>query len=134
MSVPPQETVGVLMRRPLSSRPTRPRVEGRPTTDDPFCSHYHSQTPLLVRVVSGSWLAGAGGGGRPVSASSVAALRPGRGAPLPVAEARERPVRRRVGLVWGLLVSYVLGFTGPRIQFPGASAMALPQGALLVGP
>ena len=64
--------------------------------------------------------------------SSVAALRPGRGVPLPVAEARERSVRRRVGLVWGLLVLNVVGYTGALVHVPGALGKGLTQGALPV--
>ncbi len=64
--------------------------------------------------------------------TSVAALRPGRGVPLPEAEARERSVRRRVGLVWGLLVLNVVGYTGALVHVPGAFGKALTQGALPV--
>jgi O-Antigen ligase len=67
-----------------------------------------------------------------VSASSVAALRPGRGVPLPVAEARDRSVRRRVGIVWGLLVLNVMGYTGALVHIPGAIGKGLTQGALPV--
>jgi hypothetical protein len=62
--------------------------------------------------------------------ASVAALRPGRGVPLPEAEARERSVRRRVGIVWGLLVLNTLGYTGSLVHVPGAIGKALTQGAL----
>jgi hypothetical protein len=64
--------------------------------------------------------------------ASVAALRPGRGVPLPEAEARERSVRRRVGLVWGLLVLNVVGYTGALVHVPGAFGKLLTQGALPV--
>ena len=64
--------------------------------------------------------------------TSVAALRPGRGVPLPVAEARERSVRRRVGLVWGLLVLNVVGYTGALVHIPGAFGKAITQGSLPV--
>ncbi len=64
--------------------------------------------------------------------TSVAALRPGRGVPLPEAEARERSVRRRVGLVWGLLVLNVVGYTGALVHIPGAFGKLLTQGALPV--
>jgi hypothetical protein len=67
-----------------------------------------------------------------VSASSIAALRPGRGVPLPEAVARERSVQRRVGLVWGLLVLNVVGYTGALVHVPGAFGKALTQGALPV--
>jgi hypothetical protein len=62
--------------------------------------------------------------------TSVAALRPGRGVPLPEAEARERSVRRRVGIVWGLLVLDTLGYTGALVHIPGAIGKGLTQGAL----
>jgi len=52
--------------------------------------------------------------------------------PLPAAEARERSVRRRVGLVWGLLVLNVVGYTGALVHIPGAFGKALTQGALPV--
>ena len=64
--------------------------------------------------------------------TSVAALRPGRGVPLPEAEARERSVRRRVGLVWGLLVLNVVGYTGALVHVPGALGKGITQGALPV--
>jgi O-Antigen ligase len=64
--------------------------------------------------------------------TSVAALRPGRGVPLPVAEARDRSVRRRVGIVWGLLVLNVMGYTGALVHIPGAIGKGLTQGALPV--
>ena len=64
--------------------------------------------------------------------TSVAALRPGRGVPLPAAEARERSVRRRVGIVWGLLVLNVMGYTGALVHIPGAIGKGLTQGALPV--
>jgi hypothetical protein len=64
--------------------------------------------------------------------TSVAALRPGRGVPLPEAEARERSVRRRVGIVWGLLVLNVVGYTGALVHIPGAVGKAVTQGALPV--
>jgi hypothetical protein len=64
--------------------------------------------------------------------SSVAALRPGRGVPLPEAEARERSVRRRVGIVWGLLVLDTLGYTGSILHIPGVVGKGIAQGALPV--
>jgi len=68
---------------------------------------------------------------RPAS-TSVAWLRPGRGVPLPEAEARERTVRRRVGIVWGLLVLNVVGYTGALVHIPGAFGKGITQGALPV--
>ena len=64
--------------------------------------------------------------------TSVAALRPGRGVPLPVAEARDRSVRRRIGIVWGLLVLNVMGYTGALVHIPGAIGKGVTQGALPV--
>ena len=52
--------------------------------------------------------------------------------PLPEAEARERSVRRRVGLVWGLLVLNVVGYTGALVHVPGALGKGITQGALPV--
>jgi hypothetical protein len=52
--------------------------------------------------------------------------------PLPEAEARERSVRRRVGIVWGLLVLNVVGYTGALVHIPGAIGKGLTQGALPV--
>ena len=62
----------------------------------------------------------------------VAALRPGRGVPLPEAEARERSVRRRVGIVWGLLVLDTVGCTGALVHIPGVVGKGVTQGALPV--
>ena len=64
--------------------------------------------------------------------TSVAALRPGRGVPLPVAEARDRSVRRRIGIVWGLLVLNVMGYTGALVHIPGVIGKGITQGALPV--
>ncbi len=52
--------------------------------------------------------------------------------PLPEAEARERSVRHRVGIVWGLLVLNVMGYTGALIHIPGAIGKGITQGALPV--
>jgi hypothetical protein len=52
--------------------------------------------------------------------------------PLPEAAARERSVRRRVGIVWGLLVLNVVGYTGALVHIPGAVGKAITQGALPV--
>jgi O-Antigen ligase len=62
---------------------------------------------------------------------SVAAQRAGRrGRPLTAAEGRERSVRRRVGLVWGLLVLDVMGYSGALIHIPSFVGKAITQGAL----
>ena len=69
--------------------------------------------------------------------SSVAQLRPRRGVPrlrrgvpLPTfAPASERSVRRRVGIVWGLLVLNAMTFYGS-VFIPSAAGKAITQGAL----
>jgi O-Antigen ligase len=48
------------------------------------------------------------------------------------AEVRERSVRRRVGLVWGLLVLNVLTYSGSLIHIPNVMGKAITQGALQV--
>jgi hypothetical protein len=62
-----------------------------------------------------------------------AAFRTGRAVvvPDPVA-ARERSVRRRVGLAWGLMFLNALGFVGLFIPVPSALGKALTQGSLSV--
>jgi hypothetical protein len=52
--------------------------------------------------------------------------------PLPVAEARDRSVRRRIGIVWGLLVLNVMGYTGALVHIPGVIGKGVTQGALPV--
>jgi hypothetical protein len=65
--------------------------------------------------------------------ASVAALRPRRQVRLLTpAAARERTVRRRVGLVWGLLVLNVLTYTGSLLHIPTMMGKAITQGALPV--
>ncbi len=65
--------------------------------------------------------------------ASVAALHLGRRARvLTPAEARERSVRRRVGLVWGLLVFNVLTYSGSLLHIPSMVGKAFTQGALPV--
>ena len=67
--------------------------------------------------------------------SSVAAFRPSRGVGLPApAEVRERRVRRRVGIAWGLLVLNVLTFTPGQslVPIPSLVGKAITQGALPV--
>src|SRR5580698_8865067 len=69
--------------------------------------------------------------------SSVAQLRPRRGASRPrwrdpllmSAAASERSVRRRVGLVWGLLVLNAMTYYGS-VFLPSAAGKAITQGAL----
>jgi hypothetical protein len=46
------------------------------------------------------------------------------------AEVRERSVRRRVGLTWGLLVLNAMGYTGLLVHVPSAFGKAITQGAL----
>lgn len=43
---------------------------------------------------------------------------------------RDRRIRRRVGLAWGLLVLNALGYTGALVHIPGAFGKGLTQGAL----
>src|SRR5947209_8650406 len=65
--------------------------------------------------------------------ASVAALRSRRRArllTLAPAEVRERSVRRRVGLVWGLLVLNVLTYYGSLLHIPAMMGKAITQGAL----
>jgi hypothetical protein len=62
--------------------------------------------------------------------SSVAGLRTRRARSLTPAEARERSVRRRVGLVWGLLVLNVLTYSGSLLHIPTVVGKAVTQGAL----
>src|SRR5260370_23177117 len=62
---------------------------------------------------------------------SVAALRPARKiSKVEPAQARERSIRRRVGLVWGLLVLNVLTYAGSLLPVPHAVGKAITQGAL----
>src|SRR5215469_8519226 len=67
-----------------------------------------------------------------MSAPAVA-TRPPRGAAMmaPAAE-RERSVRRRVGIVWGLLVLNTLSFYGSLIPIPSTVGKIITQGALQV--
>lgn len=63
--------------------------------------------------------------------SSVAALRPRRGAELLApASARERSIRRRVGITWGLLVLNGLTYYGSLFHVPTAAGQVVQQGAL----
>ena len=64
---------------------------------------------------------------------SVTAFRPRRTVSLlGPAEARERSIRRRVGLVWGLLVLDVLTYAGSLLHVPHSAGKAITQGALPV--
>jgi O-Antigen ligase len=47
-------------------------------------------------------------------------------------ELRDRSVRRRVGLVWGLLLLNAIGYTGLLVHVPGAFGKLITQGALPV--
>jgi hypothetical protein len=63
--------------------------------------------------------------------SSIATFRPPRGVSmLGPAEAHERSIRRRVGLVWGLLVLNVLTYFGSLVPVPHAAGKAITQVAL----
>jgi hypothetical protein len=66
--------------------------------------------------------------------SSVAVVRPRPGGVrlAGVDKARERSVRRRVTLVWGLLVLDALGYTGALVHIPSAIGKGITQGALPV--
>jgi O-Antigen ligase len=65
--------------------------------------------------------------------TSVAALRSRpRASVLGPAEARERSIRRRVGLVWGLLVLDALTYYGSVLHVPHAAGQVVTQGALPV--
>jgi hypothetical protein len=65
--------------------------------------------------------------------SSMAVLRPRRGAErLASAQARERSIRRRVGVTWGLLVLNGLTYYGTLVHIPTAAGKVVQQGALQV--
>ena len=53
-------------------------------------------------------------------------------APLGPAQARERSVRRRVGITWGLLVLNALTYYGSILKIPSAGGKLITQGALPV--
>ena len=53
-----------------------------------------------------------------------------RGQPLTPVEARERSIRRRVGLAWGLLILDVLTYYGSLFHIPSIAGKAITQGAL----
>src|SRR5215475_9571280 len=66
-----------------------------------------------------------------MSLSAVTTFRPRRGAaPLEPAKARERSIRRRVGITWGLLVLNTLTYFGSLIHLPSAAGKVITQGAL----
>lgn len=63
----------------------------------------------------------------------AAAVRLRRGVPLPTpAEARERSIRRRVGITWALLLLNTLTYYGSLVHLPSAGGKAITQGALPV--
>src|SRR5215475_4116646 len=63
--------------------------------------------------------------------SYATVLRPSRGRPLLApAEERERWVRRRVGIVWGLLVLNTIGYSGAVVHVPTVVGKGITQGAL----
>jgi hypothetical protein len=65
--------------------------------------------------------------------SSMTALRPRRGAELLAPErARERSIRRRVGITWGLLILNGLTYYGSLAHIPTAAGRGVQQGALQV--
>ena len=60
-------------------------------------------------------------------------FRPSRGVTLTgLEEVHDRSVRRRVGIVWGLLVLNVMGYAGLLVHVPSAVGKAITQGALLL--
>jgi hypothetical protein len=60
-------------------------------------------------------------------------FRPTRGVALTELEqVRDRSVRRRVGIVWGLLVLNAIGYAGLAVHVPSAVGKIITQGALLV--
>jgi hypothetical protein len=66
-----------------------------------------------------------------MSLSAVTTFRPRRGAaPLEPAKARERSIRRRVAITWGLLVLNTLTYFGSLIHLPSAAGKVITQGAL----
>jgi hypothetical protein len=63
--------------------------------------------------------------------SSPVALRPSRTFPMAAsAAARERSVRRRVGIAWGLLVLDTLTYSGSVLHIPSTAGKVITQGAL----
>lgn len=63
--------------------------------------------------------------------SSVAAFRARPGVPLLApAEARERSIRRRVGITWGLLLLNALTYSGSVLHIPSALGKGATQAAL----
>ena len=63
--------------------------------------------------------------------SSVAPFRSRRKAALGPAQARERSIRRRIAIVWGLLVLNALTYYGSVLPVPAAVGKLIQQGALL---
>jgi hypothetical protein len=60
-------------------------------------------------------------------------FRPSRGVTLTgLEEVHDRSVRRRVGIVWGLLVLNAIGYAGLLVHIPSAVGKAITQGALLL--
>jgi len=65
--------------------------------------------------------------------ASVAALYPRRAAPAPAREeAREHFIKRRVTIIWGLMLLNALGYIGTVIHIPSLVGKAVTQGALPV--
>src|SRR5215469_13055901 len=62
--------------------------------------------------------------------TSVAVLRPRQWLSLPSVAVRERRVRRRVGIAWGLLVLNALTYYGSALHIPSAVGKLITQGAL----
>jgi hypothetical protein len=56
-----------------------------------------------------------------------------RAVPLTPTEARERSIKRRVGLAWGLIVLNVMTYEGSLVHIPSVVGKLITQGALLAG-
>ena len=67
--------------------------------------------------------------------ASISTLRPGRTlAPVTPEAARERTIRRRVRLVWGLLMLNAIGYSGLIVHVPSLFGKAITQAAAARGP
>jgi hypothetical protein len=67
-----------------------------------------------------------------MTSSAIAFHNRGKAAPLGPAQARERSVRRRVAIAWGLLVLNALTYYGSMLHIPSAVGKLITQGALPV--
>ena len=62
--------------------------------------------------------------------ASAAVVRPGRGLILVEPGTRDRSVRRRIAVAWGLLMLNAIGYTGLLVHIPSVIGKAVTQGAL----